>query len=42
MHEFMAHQAHSERDTIDLADPDKIADIACFVRDVIEALRTAS
>ena len=38
MHEFMAHYAHSERDAAGLADYAKIADIASFVRDVIDGL----
>lgn len=41
MYEFMVHQAHSERDTVDLADPDKIAAIARFVQDVIDAAKVA-
>ncbi len=32
---FMAEYAHSERDTVDLADPELIARAALFVRDVI-------
>ncbi len=35
---FMANYAHSERDTIDLADPDKIAEAARFVADVIRGV----
>lgn len=42
MYEFMARYAHSERDTFDLADYDKIADIALHVREVIERVAETS
>ncbi len=42
MYEFMTRYAHSKRDTVDLADYDKIADIALYVRDVIERVATTS
>jgi len=42
MYEFMERYAHSKRDTVDLADYDKIADIALYVRDVIERVAATS
>ena len=39
---FMARYAHSERDTIDLADPEKIADAARFVHDVVGRVAAVS
>jgi aminopeptidase YwaD len=38
MAEFMAHYAHTERDTIELADPEAIAATARFLRDVIQEI----
>jgi len=39
---FMAKYAHSDRDTIELADPELIAAAAYFLRDVIEAVASSS
>lgn len=35
---FMAHYAHSERDTVELADPQLIAEAVCFLHGAIVAL----
>jgi len=37
---FMTEYAHSERDTIDLADPQKLADAAGFLRAVVDGIAT--
>ena len=42
MYEFMARYAHSERDVIELADFERIAEIARFVRDTVEGLEKPS
>ena len=34
----MAEYAHTERDTIELADPAAIAEVAAFLADVVERL----
>jgi aminopeptidase YwaD len=39
---FMAKYAHSERDTIELVDPGKLADAARFLRDVIKQVSTSA
>lgn len=39
---FMAKYAHSERDTIELADPGILANAARFLRDVIDAIATGA
>ena len=41
MYRFMEQYAHTERDTLDLADPPLVADAARFVRDVVEAVSRA-